>query len=71
MYIDGKPNNPTKTGTIGNIGSIANSVNIRLASESDGGSYFDGQLDDLKLFRYGLTFEQVKTLYNNGAASFN
>ena len=29
-----------------------------------------GQIDDLKIFNYGLTANQVKTLYNSGAARF-
>ena len=30
-----------------------------------------GQIDDVRIYNYALTPEQVKTLYNNGAVSFN
>jgi len=41
---------------IGNIGSTANS--------------FKGMIDDVKIFNYALTAEQVKMEYNGGAVSF-
>lgn len=31
-------------------------------------SYFSGQIDEVKIFNYALTAEQVKTLYNNSSA---
>ena len=36
-----------------------------------GGSWFDGQIDDVRVYNYALTSEQIKTLYNGGAVSFN
>lgn len=30
----------------------------------------NGQIDDVRIYNYALTSEQVKTLYNNGAVSF-
>ncbi len=32
--------------------------------------YFDGQIDDVKIFNYALTVEQIKTLHNEGAVRF-
>lgn len=32
--------------------------------------YFQGQIDDVRLYNYALTEEQVKVLYNGGAVSF-
>jgi len=44
--------------------------------DDDSGSYqstlkLDGQIDDVKLFNYELTHEQVKQEYNSGATRFN
>jgi hypothetical protein len=36
----------------------------------DGTNYFDGQIDDVQIFNYPLTSEQMKTLYNGGAVNF-
>ena len=33
--------------------------------------FFNGQIDDVRIYNYALTPEQVKTLYNGGAVNFN
>ena len=35
-----------------------------------GGYFFDGLIDEVKIWNYALTAEQVKTEYNGGAVSF-
>lgn len=42
------------------------------ASESSEapGSYFIGQIDDVRIFNYPLTPQQIKLIYNSGAVSF-
>ncbi|MFA6185460.1 MAG: DUF2341 domain-containing protein [Candidatus Shapirobacteria bacterium] len=37
----------------------------------DSSYHFNGQIDDVRIYNYALTPEQVKTLYNGGAVSFN
>jgi len=34
------------------------------------GSYFNGSIDDVKIWNYALTEEQVKNEYNGGAVRF-
>ncbi|MDD3532351.1 MAG: hypothetical protein PHW57_03440, partial [Candidatus Shapirobacteria bacterium] len=51
--------------------SLRNDSNGLLIGGVDGGSeFFDGQIDDVRIYNYALTDEQVKTLYNQGAVHF-
>ena len=72
MYINGIEENVTRTGTFANIGNVSSAVTLRLGSESDGtaGTFFDGKLDDIQLFRYALTAQQIKNIYSQGAVRF-
>lgn len=38
--------------------------------ENYSGYYFDGQIDDVRLYKYALTSTQIKDLYNGGAVRF-
>jgi hypothetical protein len=50
----------------------APSTNLRIGDGNiDGSEHFDGQIDDARIYNYALTSEQIKTLYNGGAVSFN
>lgn len=68
IYINGHDDNATASGNILNIGDASNSVDFRIGSESDGGSYFDGRIDDIRIFKYSVTEPQVKKLMNDGSA---
>jgi len=35
-----------------------------------GGAYFDGQIDDVRIYNYALTGHQIKEVYAGGAVSF-
>lgn len=37
----------------------------------NGGELFNGQIDDVRIYNYALTPEQIKQIYNGGAISFN
>src|SRR3972149_10814 len=54
IYIDGSANSATDSGTISGVGTLVNAVTLRLGSESDGANYFDGQLDEVMIYRYAL-----------------
>ena len=64
-YTDGvlstTPNNISSL-----IGDISPPNNLFLG----GTSYFNGQIDDVRIYNYALTAEQIKTVYNNGAVNF-
>lgn len=62
MYVNGvqvDSDSPTSTG---------NSENLYIGRTGGFSEYFDGLIDDIKIFNYALTPEQVKQLYNNGSA---
>ena len=63
FYLDGKPDG---SHTIANLSSI--SQNLWLGRENTGATYFSGQLDELKIYNYALTTNQIKLDYNNSAA---
>lgn len=67
IYIDGVyKKSIAKTGTISE-----SSNNLVLGDSSQLGYPFNGKLDDVKIFNYALTAEQIKTLYNaNSAVNF-
>ena len=64
IYVDGIARN--HAAATGNIVS-SDSVPLYLGS-SNNGYFFPGQIDEVKIFNYALTAEQVKQLYNNSSA---
>ena len=62
LYIDGKLDNSTTSST-SSIGSLANAVAFRIGAESDAGNPFDGKIDDVRVYGYALSTDQVKKLY--------
>ena len=68
VYIDGKAN-----GTTVSMGTdaMATTTAIRIGTRSyTSTSYFDGQIDEVKIFNYALTPAQVKTEMAGGAIRF-
>ena len=50
---------------------MATTANIRLGTRAyTSTSYLDGQIDEVKIFNYALTAQQVKDIYNEGAVYF-
>ncbi len=71
-YIDGIFNNSGYS-EVGNLGTFnSDSYDLRIGHSTAGGvnRYFNGQIDDVKIFNYALTSDQIKVLYNDGAVSF-
>ena len=68
IYIDGKADGSTAAmGT----DAMATTSNITLGTRSyTSTSYFNGQIDDVRIYNYALTVTQVKDLYNGGAVNF-
>jgi len=65
MYIDG---NYMKSDTYtGNI--LNNNANLTLGGQGVSYSY-NGLLDDVRIYNYALTSEQIKQVYNGGAVNF-
>ncbi len=68
MYVDGKVDGESTTGTFTSVGNISNSVTLRIGEESDGGQPFDGKIDNVKLYRYAMPATLIPRLYNEGMA---
>ena len=68
IYINGQKEITTKTGSIGST-SVTNSVNVRVGTESDGGTPFDGKIDEIKYFVYPLSSTQITIDMNHGAGA--
>ena len=69
VYIDGHPDGSAVSAsgiTMTNSGDIK--IGSRAYSQTD--TYFDGQIDDLRIFNYALTKQQVNTVLNDGAVNF-
>lgn len=68
LYVDGKERANTADST---TATLANSNSFYVGVDRDGTSNeWDGQIDDVKVFRYGLTATQVKDIMNEGAVRF-
>ena len=63
VYINGVPGTPA---AIASSAGPDNALDFRIGSESDSGNPFDGQIDDVKIFNYALTQQQIQTDLNQG-----
>lgn len=45
-------------------------ITLQIA-EANASQYFSGQIDDVRIYNYTLTSEQIKQVYNGGAINFN
>jgi len=66
LYIDGN----LESSIVSVIYSIYDYFEIGLEKNA-GIKIFNGQIDDARLYRYALTPDQIKQVYNGGAISFN
>ncbi|MFA6185457.1 MAG: DUF2341 domain-containing protein [Candidatus Shapirobacteria bacterium] len=65
-YLNGAPN-----GTATQTFSVPTGLTKRIGLFYNGTYPFVGKIDDVRIYNYTLTSEQIKTLYNGGAVSFN
>lgn len=68
IYLDGRDDKESTSGTITNVNSLFNTVDFRVGSESDGGEAFIGQIDNVKIYNYAPSSVQIKTFYNDNSA---
>jgi len=70
IYINGKVGGTITTDwnhiVVTGSGLSANAIKFGLV----GATYYTGQLDDVRIFNYALTAQQVKNEYNGGAVRF-
>ncbi|MEP7166772.1 MAG: LamG domain-containing protein [Candidatus Woesebacteria bacterium] len=67
IYINGKLQTTTYTGTIP-AATTATTSNARLGAASDTTDYFNGRTDDVRIFSYPLSLQQVQKLYSDDAS---
>ncbi len=67
IYINGSEATYIYRGTPTGFTPTTNSTTIGRSNGSSAG-YFSGQIDDVRIYNYALTPEQIKQVYNNGAA---
>jgi len=63
IYIDGVLNN---TGDASAIGDTDNSNNFFIGADNANQYYFDGTIDEVKIYNYALTEDEIKAEYNRG-----
>lgn len=75
IYVNGRDDAATNTttGTFSLIGDLSNTSKLRVGAESDvsptvAENSFDGKLDNVKIYNYVPTLQQVRTWYNEGSA---
>lgn len=66
LYINGVEED-TNTVTTGEINP---SASFEIGRHSGGTEYFSGQLDDIRVYKYALTAEQVQILYGSGTVRY-
>lgn len=72
-YINGVLNNSGYSG-VGNTGTFnSDNYDIHIGHSSAGGlqRYYVGKMDDVRIYNYGLTQQQINQVYNGGATNFN
>jgi len=67
MYVDGVLNEGSQTGT-GPL-NVNSTTNINIGKYNYGVSYFNGQLDEVRIYNTALTAAQISTLYNQSKYS--
>ena len=64
IYLDGNA-----VQSLNRSGSFTPSA-LGIGSTPTGGEYFNGKLDDVRIYNYALSAEQVKQIMNDGAVNF-
>ena len=64
LYIDGKPDGSGSGTAFASMGNLANTNAFYIGAETDAGNPFDGKLDDIRIYGYALSADQVKKIHN-------
>ncbi|MDD3732221.1 MAG: LamG domain-containing protein, partial [candidate division Zixibacteria bacterium] len=65
LYLDGKE----LVGAVRSISSITNNNDVIVGRRGQGAGYFNGSIDDVRIYNYARTPEQIKQDYNEGFAA--
>lgn len=65
IWVDGKD----RTSVANTHTTMTANTNIlRIGSKGDGGEYFNGDIDEIRIYNYALTNKQIEILYNENSA---
>ena len=64
LYVDGKPDGSGSGTAFASMGDLSNTNPFSIGAEIDGDNPFDGKLDDIRIYGYALSADQVKKIYN-------
>ena len=67
LYYNGKPVTGNWNSN-GNTVPDADNANVNIGASDPTGEFFNGQIDDVRIYRYALTDTQIKTVMNNNSA---
>ncbi|MCA9389910.1 DUF2341 domain-containing protein [candidate division WWE3 bacterium] len=67
IYIDGILDNSTTASANPQVGSYTVSIGSYLDINT---FYYNGQIDDVRLYNYALSGDQIKNIMNNGSAAY-
>jgi hypothetical protein len=67
IYIDNGSHEDSKTVS----SNVVLSRDVVVGADSDKNSNFDGQIDDVRIYNYALTEDDIRRIYNGGAVNFN
>jgi len=66
IYVDGQIDK-----SITQTGYIVSSSPLSIGYDQPNSEYFPGLIDDVRIYNYALTPDQIKQIYNSGAINFN
>ncbi|MHA2060818.1 MAG: LamG domain-containing protein [Candidatus Sifarchaeia archaeon] len=69
FYVNGKPVVVIQTSAPSG-GPNSESADLEIGNTSGLGRTFDGQIDDVRIYNYALTQQQINDVYNSGAVRF-
>ena len=64
LYIDGNAEGSASGTAFASMGDLSNTNPFSIGAETDGGLPFDGKLDDIRIYGYALSADQVKKICN-------
>lgn len=65
IWVDGDKASADKA-----VGSAQNDVSVRIGWSASSGQYFDGLIDDVRIYNRALSQEEITNLYNNTLGPF-
>lgn len=69
MYVDGNP--VTLGGEINDLSSATNATDLRIGQHTAGSFFFNGEIDEIRIYDRALSTDDVRQLYTFGSANIS